>query len=74
MNDPLLTLTRAELKQLTGFMQAPKIASWLTSHGWVFELPGGRGAFPKVDRAYYLARMAGQGAAPKKSRLRLDRM
>lgn len=69
-----IVLSPAELEGLTGFRQQKKIAAWLTEHGWIFEQPGGRGSYPAVDRSYYLARMSGQSAERKRSRLRLDRM
>lgn len=55
-----LTLTRAELEQLCDTKQAKRMAAWLVARGWVFEPAGRRGGLPKVDRAYYLARMSGQ--------------
>ena len=70
-----LTLTHAELTALTGLKQAKKITAWLTDRGWIFELSRGRGVVPAVDRIYYKARMSGQLAvAPRRSRLKLDRM
>jgi len=54
-----LTLTRAELRELTGLAQAKRQLLWLEARGWVFEPPSRRGDHPKVDRGYYTARMAG---------------
>lgn len=81
MSSPLL-LTRPELEQLTGTIQAKRMCDWLLARGWVFERPARRGDIPKVDRAYYSAMMSGQrpSAAPAASplaagkRLRLDWM
>lgn len=70
-----LTLSADELRALTGLKQAKRIAAWLTERGWIHEPARGRGKFPAVDRSYYLARMSGQEAgAPRRSKLRLDRM
>ncbi len=55
-----LTLSRAELHELTGFEQPKRMIGWLGARGWVFEPPARRGDVPKVDRAYYLARMSGR--------------
>ncbi len=69
-----ITLDRAELVNLTGMKQPKRMAEWLTGRGWVFEPPARRGDIPKVDRAYYLARMSGQQAAPRRTGPRLDFM
>ena len=71
-----LLLTRAELEALTGTKQAKRMACWLATRGWVFEPATRRGDVPKVDRAYYLARMSGQryAASPDRPRGRLDFM
>ncbi len=61
MTDPI-TLTKAELRDLTGFERTKKMIGWLEARGWVFEPPARRGDIPKVDRAYYLARMSGRSA------------
>ncbi len=73
MNTPAsrLILTAEELQELTGYRQAKRMAEWLTERGWVFE-PGRRSEPPKVDRAYYLARMSGQAATPRRPAPRLD--
>lgn len=70
-----LTLDRAELEALCDTVQPKRMAAWLTARGWVFEPSSRRGGIPKVDRAYYLARMSGQqpGSKPR-SRVRLDWM
>ena len=57
-----MLLTRAELVALTDTKQPKRMIAWLTARGWQFEEPAKRGEVPKVDRAYYLARMAGQKA------------
>lgn len=55
-----LTLTRDELVELTGKSQPARMCVWLTARGWHFEPPARRGDVPKVDRAYYTAKMSGQ--------------
>lgn len=57
---PSLTLTRTQLVDLTGLRQPKRMCDWLASRGWVFEPPHKAGDVPKVDRAYYAARMSGQ--------------
>ena len=69
-----LTLTAAELHELTGAKRPKRIASWLDDRGWVYEPPARRGDVPKVDRTYYLARMSGQVSGPKRIGPRLDFM
>lgn len=56
----MLTLTAAELVELTGYKQPARMIAWLTARGWVFEPPARRGDPPRVDRAYYRARMFGE--------------
>lgn len=68
-----LVLTADELLELTGYRQPKRIAAWLTERGWIFET-GRRNEAPKVDRAYYLARMSGQAATPRRPAPRLDFM
>jgi|EndMetStandDraft_4_1072995.scaffolds.fasta_scaffold59588_3 hypothetical protein len=58
-----LTLTRAELTELTGLRQSTRIQEWLIKRGWVFEAPARRGDVPKVARSYFEARMSGQHQA-----------
>ena len=70
----MLTLTRAELEELCDTKQPKRMVAWLTTRGWAFEPPARRGAVPKVDRAYYLARMSGQAPAKKRTGPRLDFM
>ena|SRR6059036_594102 len=71
-----LLLTRGELEALTSTKQPKRMAHWLATRGWVFEPAARRGDVPKVDRAYYFARMCGQryAAAPDRPRVRLDFM
>lgn len=70
-----LTLDRAELESLTGLKQPKRMAEWLTSRKWVFEPASRRSDIPKVDRAYYLARMSGQQPGTvKRSKMNLDWM
>lgn len=69
-----LTLTREELAALTDCKQPKRMCAWLASRGWVFEQPTRRGGIPKVDRAYYLARMSGQQALKRREGPRLDWM
>lgn len=69
-----LTLNREELMNLTGKKQPKRMAEWLSSRGWIFEPPSGRSGLPKVDRAYYLARMSGQRPAPRRIAPELDFM
>lgn len=57
-----LVLSREELEALTGLRQPKRMCEWLEQRTWVFEAPCRRGELPKVDRAYYLARMSGQQA------------
>lgn len=57
-----IVLTRDELVQITGLAQPKRMTAWLSERGWVFEAPTRRGEIPKVDRAYYLARMSGQSS------------
>lgn len=71
MDTPPLLLTADELKALTGTRQAKRMAAWLISRGWVFEPPARRGDIPKVDRAYYLARMSDQIGTPRREGPRL---
>ena len=66
-----LMLSEDELRELTGYRQPKRMAEWLTERGWVFE-PGRRSQPPKVDRAYYLARMSGKAATPRRPAPRLD--
>ncbi|MFN3630244.1 MAG: DUF4224 domain-containing protein [Casimicrobiaceae bacterium] len=70
-----LMLNRDELETLTGTKQPKRMCDWLTARQWVFEAPSRRGDVPKVDRAYYLARMSGQQPGSKrKVKLNLDWM
>jgi len=71
---PDLTLDRAELENLTGLTQPKRMAAWLTTRGWVFEPPQRRGDVPKVDRAYYAAKMSGQQPTQRRVGPRLDFM
>jgi len=72
---PDLMLARSELENLTGLKQPKRMCGWLTTRHWVFEPPQRRGDFPKVDRAYYLARMSGQQPGTKRSsKMNLDWM
>lgn len=74
MTTPLL-LTREELELLTGTKQPKRMGQWLAARGWHHEQPARRGDVPKVDRAYYAARMSGQQPQPQqRTRLRLDFM
>jgi len=73
MTPPLL-LTREELVLLTSLVQPKRMCAWLTARGWVFETPSRRGDVPKVDRAYYAARMSGQQAAPRRVKPNFDFM
>lgn len=69
-----LLLTRDELRELTGFAKPSKMTEWLQARDWVFEPSCKRGEVPKVDRAYYLARMSGQAPGPKRHRPNLEWM
>lgn len=69
-----LQLTRAELEQLCDTKQPKRMAAWLVARGWVFEPASGRRGFPKVSRAYYLARMSGQQPGTRRAGPRLDFM
>lgn len=70
-----LLLSREELQTLTGMRQPKRMCEWLEQRMWVFEAPCRRGELPKVDRAYYLARMSGQQTAKtKRSSPQLDFM
>lgn len=74
---PPLVLTREELAQLTGTKQPARMAAWLQARQWPHEAAARRGDTPKVDRAYYLARMSGQqpsSPAGARPRLRLEFM
>ena len=64
----LLLLTPAELEALTGYAQPARQSQWLKGRGWVFEPPRRRGESPKVSRAYFEARMAGQAPKPEAQR------
>lgn len=60
-----LTLSSAELRNLTEYVQHAAQIGWLTRKGWVFVLD--RRGRPKVDRAYYESRMGighNQDSAP----------
>jgi hypothetical protein len=61
-----LTLTPDELRELTGYEQPARMQRWLVDRGWVFEPPPRRGGVPRVDRAYYLARMSGQAPSSRR--------
>jgi hypothetical protein len=69
-----MLLTREELQQLTGYRQPSRMAAWLAERGWVFEPPARRGDIPKVDRAFYLARMSGAQPGRRREGPRLDFM
>ena len=73
-----LLLSRADLEALTGTVQPKRMCAWLTARVWVFEAPSRRGDIPKVDRAYYLARMSGQkqpiDGEKRRSRVNVDWM
>lgn len=56
-----LTLTAAELRELTGYSRASKQAGWLKANGFKFRVS--RLGHPRVDRAHYLAKMGGSPAA-----------
>jgi len=71
---PQQLLTRAELEKLCDTVQPKRMAAWLTARGWVFEPPARRSGFPKVDRAYYLARLSGQQLGTRRAGPRLDFM
>lgn len=62
MSSADLTLSAAELSQLTGYEpnQTTRMVRWLEARGWIFEKPTRRGDIPKVDREYYRAKMSGQ--------------
>ena len=63
-----LLLTLDELRALTGYRTRSKMIEWLTQRGWVFEPPSKRGDIPKVDRAYFHARMSGQTPIARRTR------
>lgn len=67
-----LTLEPDELFDLTGYRQAKRQTDWLDSRGWIYEAPEKRGERPKVDRAYYLARMSGTPHAASRSAPRAE--
>jgi hypothetical protein len=69
-----LLLTRNELEALTGTRQPKRMAGWLVARGWFFEPAARCGDVPKVDRAYYLARMSGQKPSPHRKGPALDFM
>lgn len=71
-----LLLTKEELCDLTGAKQPKLMAEWLAARDWFFEMPRGRGGYPRVDRAYYLGRMSGQspGRTAVRERPRLEFM
>lgn len=69
-----LLLSASELRELTGFRKPSKMVDWLTQRAWVFEPPCKRGDIPKVDRAYFHARMSGQASGPRRGRPNLDWM
>jgi hypothetical protein len=52
-------LSRQELADLTGMKQPKRMTEWLHKRSWVYEPGARRGDIPKVDRAYYQARMSG---------------
>lgn len=52
-----LTLTPEELRELTGYSQAPKQCAWLRARGFVFEVR--RNGTPAVLRAHVERRMGG---------------
>lgn len=54
-----LFLSRMELAALTGTKQPKRMEAWLVARGWVHESAPRRGDHPRVDRAYYFARMSG---------------
>lgn len=64
-------LTRVELEALTGYTQPKRMVTWLEGKNWVFEAPTKRADVPKVDRAYYFARMSGQVQAAQRQAPRL---
>ena len=56
-----LTLTPEELADLTDRPHPKRQIEWLKRNNWTFEISAaGR---PKVDRAYYQARMSGASTA-----------
>lgn len=61
-----MLLTRPDLEALTGTTQPKRMCAWLQARGWVYEPPSRRGELPKVDRAYYAARMSGQAAGARR--------
>lgn len=71
-----LLLTREELEALLDTKQPKRMCDRLAARRWVFEPPTRRGDIPKVDRAYYLARMSGQqqDGPTRRTRLKLDWM
>ena len=71
---PRLTLSRPELEELCDTVQPKRMAAWLSSRGWVFEPSRVRGGLPKVDRAYYLARMSGRQETTSRARPHLEFM
>ena len=75
MSDKLV-LTKTELHELTGYSQLKRQAQWLTERGWPFETSSKAGHPPKVDRAYYVARMSGTlpEVKPTRPAMRLDLM
>jgi len=70
--NPSPVLTRVELVQLTGYTQPARMVTWLKSKDWVFEAPIRRADIPKVDRAYYAARMSGQSTGSQRQAPRLE--
>lgn len=69
-----LTLARDELEKLCDTKQPKRMHAWLVDRGWIFEPSSKRGGIPKVDRAYYLARMSGQQPGTRRAGPRLGFM
>lgn len=69
-----LLLTKEELSALTGTKQAKRMHAWLEARGWVFEPGWRRGDIPRVDRSYYLDRMAGRITTLRRVEPRFERL
>lgn len=60
-------LTRAELRELTGYQMTSAIRRWLDRNNWPYAV-GGVDGWPRVLRSYHDDRLAGIAAAkPKKT-------
>ena len=67
-----LLLSREELTELTGTVQAARQRGWLERHGWPYLNPVGRGGYPRVSREVLRQKMSNTKETKTSSRPNFD--